>query len=230
MRASATEIHDRVNLDDPLRTDWGFGERENLYNRLLLDAIDAKWTGPPPLPPIILKSTVAQESAFDPKATSPSGYVGLLQLGAEEAKNQGLSLTPIDERTLPEKSLPAGVAVLGIKHGVIRNPLGLWDTPFARTVQRFYDREGLPSDRQIWYLSLAAYNGGGGTVLKAMAQAIERNLDPREWSTLIGSSDSPRSSPLYKAISENFPARMWDSKYREMSAYPISILRRAGAT
>lgn len=225
---ASTDARDRVQIDDPLKTDWGFGERENQYNRLILDAIDAKWVGPPPLPPIILKSTVAQESAFDPKAKSPAGYVGLLQLGTEEAKSQGLKLDPVDERTIPEKNLPAGVGVLGIKHGVIRNPLGLWDTPFAHAVQDYYDKNGAPSDRQIWYLSLAAYNGGGGTVLKAMATAIERNLDPREWSNLIGSADNPKGSPLYKAISENYSSGVWMTKFKEMSKYPVSIMKRAG--
>lgn len=218
-----------MRLDDPLRTDWGFGERENRYNRLILDAIDARWQGPPPLPPIILKAAVAQESGFDPKAKSPSGYVGLLQLGTAEARGQGLSLEPVDERTLPEKNLPAGVGVLGIKHGVVRNPLGLWDTPFAHAVQDYYDRNGLPSDRQTWYLSLAAYNGGGGTVLKAMARAIESGVDPREWSNLVGAADDYRSSPLFGAISDTYSPGLWTSKFREMSAYPVSILRRAGA-
>lgn len=226
--SAPVEASDRVHIADPLHTDWGFGGPENQYNQLILDAIDAKWTGPPPLPPIILKSTVAQESAFDPKAKSPSGYVGLLQVGPEEAKNQGLKLEPIDERTIPEKNLPCGVAVLGVKHGVVRNPLGLWDTPFAHAVQDYYDKNGLPSDRQIWYLSLAAYNGGGGTVLKAMAAAIERNLDPREWSNLIGAPDNPKASPLYKAITDTYSSGVWMSKFKEMSRYPVSIMNRAG--
>lgn len=226
---STAPPRDRVQLDDPLQTNWGFGPRENQYNGMLLDAIAAKWTGPPALPPMILKSQVAQESAFDPKATSPSGYVGLLQLGAAEAKAQGLKLEPVDERTLPEKNLPAGVAVLGIKHGVVRQPLGQWDTPFAHKVQEYYDAKGLPSDRQIWYLSLAAYNGGGGTVLKAMAAAIDRKLDPREWNNLIGPTDDVKKSPLYAAISDTYPQSLWASKYREMSQYPIGILRRANA-
>lgn len=227
--SSLREVRDRVELTDPLYTDWGFGERENLYNALIPDAIASKWAGPPPLPPLILKSQIAQESAFDPKAVSPSGYVGLLQLGAEEAKSQGLKLEPIDERTIPEKNVPAGVGVLGIKHGVVRNPLGLWDTPFAHKVADYYEEKGLPSDRQIWYLSLAAYNGGGGTVLKAMASAIDRDLDPREWANLIGPVDDHKKSPLYAAIKDTYPPSMWNSKYREMSQYPIRILSRAGA-
>jgi hypothetical protein len=225
----ATTIHDEVRIDDPLQTSWGFGERENLYNRQIEDAIAAKWGGPPPLPAIILKSQVAQESGFDPKAVSRSGYVGLLQLGAEEAKAQGLKLEPVDERTLPEKNLPAGVAVLGIKHGVIRQPTALWDTDFAHKVADYYDKNGMPSDRQIWYLSLAAYNGGGGTVLKAMAAAIDRKLDPREWSNLSGPAADYKKSPLYAAVKDTYPQSVWTSKFREMANYPVAILRRANA-
>ncbi|MBM3465277.1 MAG: hypothetical protein FJX76_24555 [Armatimonadetes bacterium] len=206
-----------------LDTDWGYGANENAYNDLILRAIAEKWSQTPPLPPLLLKSTVAQESGFNPNAVSRTGYVGLLQLGASEARSQGLSLEPVDERYIPEKNVPAGIGILAIKHGVIQRPLERYDTDFAHKVDAYYRTSGPPSDRQIFAHSLAAYNGGGATVLRAMAYAIDGGVDPREWSNLLGD----RRSPLYRAVMDVYGPDRAPSKYHEMSKYPLEIIARA---
>ncbi len=219
---------DGVTWTDSLETHWGYGANENVFNDLIRAAVAEKWDERPALPALLLKATVAQESAFNPNAVSRAGYVGLLQLGTQEALSQGLKLEPIDERKIPEKNVPAGVAILAIKHHVVRRPTDRYDTDWARKVDAFYKENGAPDDQQIWYGSLAAYNGGGGTVLRAMAYAIDRGLDPREWDNVIGPVDHPTRSPLYAAVRDVFGPGSAGSKYREMSRYPIEIINRAG--
>jgi membrane-bound lytic murein transglycosylase MltF len=71
---------------------------------------------------------------------------------------------------------------------------------------------------------LAAYNGGGGTVLRAMAVAWDRGLDPRRWENLVGDPANPRQTPLYLACVQIYRGGA-AGKYREMRHYPEKILR-----
>jgi len=49
-----------------INTSWGYGERENAFNVPILKGIWEKWGNySPPMPPLIVKSTIAQESSFD---------------------------------------------------------------------------------------------------------------------------------------------------------------------
>ncbi|BAJ81499.1 putative soluble lytic murein transglycosylase [Acidiphilium multivorum AIU301] len=109
---------------------------------------------PPPAPPprSVILSLIRQESSFDPRATSPSGAEGLMQLmpgtAREVARQSGLALPPgalVDD--------PARNVALGSAY-------------FARLLQRFGDC--LP-------LAIAAYNGGPRNVEKWIAA----NGDPR---------------------------------------------------
>lgn len=200
---------------DPLWTNWGFA-RENQFNEPIASAA-AAW---PELPPRLFKALVAAESAFNPTAVSRTGAAGLVQLTTTSAVRHGLSLSPIDERMVPSRCLPVGVAVLREKHDVVTQPnVG---TPYGAKVAEAYAKLGMPSGDDLWKLDLAAYNGGGGTVLRAMANAYDRGMDPRSWDNLVGTE--PRESPLYAAVLEIYGERSAMAKYHEMARYPGRVL------
>lgn len=76
------------------------------------------------------------ESSFNPEARSPVGAAGLFQFMPRTGESLGLSLAPVDERLIPEKSAVAAAQYLRQLYG------------------RFED----------WPLVLAAYNAGQGRV------------------------------------------------------------------
>lgn len=93
------------------------------------------------VPKALVIAVIAQESGGNPTAVSPTGCAGLMQFCPSTAKSYGLSL---DDRLVPEKAIPAGVALL---QDNIKSFSGSHDkVAFA----------------------LAAYNGGVGIVKKAM--------------------------------------------------------------
>ena len=207
---------------DPLQTSWGYGANENLFNSAIATAATTWPDSEHPLDAKMYKALVATESSFDPTVTSPAGAVGLAQLMPGTATAHGLKLRPIDERKIPEKCLPVGVAVLAEKHNVVVSPDP--NTPYGAKVAAAYATGGKPVGDDLWRLDLAAYNGGGGTVLRAMARAIDDGVDPRKWDNLIAPVDNPRQSPLYAAVKEIFGQAKALRKYREMAAYPNKIL------
>lgn len=224
-------IHQLRRIDGhTIVTNWGYGENENAYNNYIVRACKEKWGDyNPPLPPILLKATIARESSFNPSAVSPTGYVGLMQLGKNEALSQGLSLEPYDERLIPEKNITAGTGILMIKHKVISNPLSFYPAEtWAQNVASYYEKNGAPTDLQKWFLSLGAYNGGGGTILRSMNYALAEKRDPRVWNNLLEPREKPEKSPLYKGIADIYGEKYALSKYYEMGRYPSWILQRAG--
>ena len=89
------------------------------------------------------------ESAFDRRAQSPVGAVGLFQLMPATAKRFGLSLWPFDQRFQPEPSATASAQYLKFLHDKFGN----------------------------WRLALAAYNAGEGTVQKLLDRHHARSYD-----------------------------------------------------
>lgn len=82
------------------------------------------------------------ESSFDPSAKSPVGALGLFQLMPKTAQSLGLSLTPQDQRLIPQQNARAA----------------------ARYLKKLYRRFG------SWPLTLAAYNAGEGRIAKLSKQ------------------------------------------------------------
>jgi len=211
-----------------LMTSWGFGPRENHYNELIVEAVKITWSdAESPLPPLLYKSLMAVESSFRNEAVSPAGAAGLAQLMPDTAKRFGL--THLD-RMDPCKALPAGIAALEEKHRVICDPGNYYSVigmaakpcPWGDKVAAAYHHFGMPEGEDRWYLVLGAYNGGGGTILRAMARAYDRGLDPRKWDNVAGPPGHCLHSPLHEACREVF-GRGCDSKTRELANYPRKI-------
>ncbi len=89
------------------------------------------------------------ESAFDARARSPAGAVGLFQLMPATAKRFGLSTWPRDQRLQPAPSATASAQYLKYLHN------------------RFGD----------WRLALAAYNSGEGTVQRLLKRNKTKTYD-----------------------------------------------------
>jgi len=223
---------DTVTLSDPLETSWpDSSANQNKYNAEIRDGVKARWgTYQPALPELLYKSLIRQESNFNPKALSPSGYAGLAQISKTDARREGLVVnSKVDERYNARKCAKAGVGVLQEKLDLMLNPERLAHLyPFAAKVVEAYGVYGRPTEpEQVWTLGLAAYNGGQGTMLRTMARAYEAGLDPRSFANLIEPRDEPEKSPLYATTLEVFGAKKAMAKYREISHYPVQILARA---
>ncbi|MGM9992661.1 MAG: transglycosylase SLT domain-containing protein [Candidatus Bruticola sp.] len=220
-----------ITSPEDLQTSWGYGTRENSYNGYIFNSVAKVWPHQKvvPLNPLLLKSLLACESGFDPEAVSYTGAVGIAQLTPETAKRFGLGWSASRD---PQQAIPAGVKVLAEKAKVIIDPgnyhkmMGL--TPdrclYAQKVAAAYQKYGVPSTEQYWCLMLAAYNGGGGTILRAMAIASDRGLDPRQWVNLVGDMNAPHNTPLYLACQDIFRGGAL-SKYREIANYPGKIIK-----
>ena len=215
---------------DYLYTSWGFGVKENKYNASILKSVNTVWPHENyPLDPILLKSLLAAESSFNPTAVSPTGAAGIAQLTPDSAKRFGLTWTTVRD---PQYAIPAGVKVLAEKAQAILNPgeyhklLGVKpeSCAYAMNVANAYDTLGAPDENQAWPLILAAYNGGGGTILRAMSTAWKRGLDPRDWNNLVGDRRDPQNSPLYLACVDIY---RWGApgKYKEIADYPVRIMK-----
>ncbi len=215
-----------------LVTNWGYGPAENAYNDLILAAIEEHWEDQDnPLDPLYFKALIAVESAFKKDAVSRTGCAGLVQFAPDTAKRFGLSLHPVDQRFIPEIAIPAGVKVLAEKQKVVLEPqnyfqilLGNSDKqcPFGSVVYQAYQRMGAPRGNDLLSLGLASYNGGGGTIMRAMAKAIEMGKNPLDWNSLVGTG--PHDSPLYAAC-EMIYKHGAPGKYREMADYPVKIFK-----
>ena len=211
------------SVQSSIDTDWGFGSRENWYNTMVIDGVAARWSDDEhPLPPLLFKAVIAAESGFRSQAKSPTGAAGLCQITRGTAQAHGLKLSPRDERLIPAKCVPVGVAILDEKHRYLKNPPT--SQSFGRRVREAYAELGRPTTEQFQKLALAGYNGGASTVTRAMAEAYDQGLDPREWDNLVGDSSRMEESPLYKAVERVYGRRRARSKYREMAHYPGRVL------
>jgi hypothetical protein len=227
-----TAVHAAPARDsgDPVATSWvnGFGRnvsRQNRYNAEL-ESARREW---PRLDPLVLKSILAQETGFVASAANTYGYAGIAQLGVREARQVGLgtgssrmrnSRTGVaarvdrarDERLVPRLAIPAAARLLRAK---------------ATALERGFGHYGAPNGDDYWRFVAAAYNGGEGTVLRALRIAYgDSTPDTVRWDDLVRAPDGDvRRSPLYRAVVEvGMNPRV---KYREISEYARDVVSRA---
>lgn len=211
-------------------TNWGYGPAENAYNELILQSIEEHWPDKEnPMDPRLFKALIAAESSFKKDVFSRTGCAGLVQIAPDTGSRFGLSMYPVDERLIPEKAVPVGLKVLAEKQRVILEPdnyfgilLGKPEKkcPYGTVVARDFEQRGRPQGDDLLMLQLASYNGGGGTVMRAMARAVETGKNPHSWDELVGSG--PGDSPLYEACEMIYKGGA-AGKYREMANYPRKI-------
>ncbi len=224
-----------------IETSWtlGFGRGitgQNDFN----DAIRAAQERCPDVDPLILKSILAQETGFRESvfASNPFGYAGVAQLGLSEAHEAGLQTGASrprrrghaavydrahDERFDPSKAIPAAAVILQNKERDLRTGVTL------RTGRHLegYDHYGEPSGDDRWRFAAAAYNGGQGTILRALRHAYG-DVPPSvvRWNDLVRTpTGNVRDSPLWQAIRDvgMNPA----VKFREISEYAANVVARA---
>lgn len=104
----------------------------------------------------LIVAQMYQESGFNPKAKSPAGAIGLMQMLPRTAREFG-----VKNLRDPEQAVRSGVAYLAWLHSRFEPDLTVKD--------------------RIWF-SLAAYNAGFGHVTDARRLASRRlGLDPNRW-------------------------------------------------
>ncbi|WP_231758567.1 transporter substrate-binding domain-containing protein [Microbulbifer elongatus] len=113
-----------------------------------------------------------QESNFNPKAVSPVGAQGLLQVMPATAEDMGFP-PPVFE---PDRNIRAGVKYLD------------W------VRDRF--EPTLPAVEKLWFI-LASYNAGYGHLLDARRLARELGLDPDVWFGNVETAMLKLSEPQY---------------------------------
>lgn len=113
-----------------------------------------------------------QESNFNPKAVSPVGAQGLMQVMPMTAEDMGFQ-PPVFE---PERNIKAGIKYLN------------W------VRDRF--EPTLPAIDKLWF-SLASYNAGYGHLLDARRLAQEMGLDPDVWFGNVEMAMLKLSEPQY---------------------------------
>jgi membrane-bound lytic murein transglycosylase F len=105
----------------------------------------------------LIAAQIYQESHFNPKAKSPAGASGLMQLTPSTAKSLG-----VEKIFQPASNIEAGVQHL----------------------KNLYDHFDKAKGRNRMFIALAAYNIGQGHVWDARKIARSMNLDPNQWSSL----------------------------------------------
>lgn len=204
------------------------GVSNNLYDDVIARSVE--WC--PGLSPKILKSLLAQESNFNPKVINQYGYAGIAQFGRTAAREVGLQVgiagSASDHRLDPSKAIPAAARLLNIKA--------------KRLGEIAFSKYGQPNGTNFWKFTLAAYNGGEGTVALAMGNAYRIGVSQARAQGLVG-ADVVRyarnyasnwenlkiggtGSPLGQAAATYFP-KIAAQKYHEIGNYPTQIVGRA---
>ena len=105
----------------------------------------------------LIKCQVWQESAFNPKAVSPCGAIGLMQIMPATGLSLGL---PREKLFIPSESIKGGVTYL------------------KRQYEHFPE---IPEHRERLKFALASYNGGRGYINQALALARKEDAPWQTW-------------------------------------------------
>ena len=120
----------------------------------------------------LISAQIYQESHLNPRAKSPAGAKGLMQLLSRTAKSLG-----VKDIYDPVENINAGVQHL-------------------KNLYDLFDKANGP-DRLL--ISLAAYNIGQGHIRDARNLAVKLNLDPDSWESLSKTLPLLRFRKYYKA-------------------------------
>lgn len=151
---------------------------------------------------LLIKAQIYQESRFDPKAVSPAGAMGLMQIMPITAVELELD-DPFD----PEENVSAGVRYLAIQY------------------EHFPEIPGF-SDRIS--ASLASYNGGRGYVNKALELGRVQCSEPASYLEWWNRGGLPGAWQLWPVIARNLERveyRGWTPDYKQMQNYVTRILK-----
>ncbi|MCK4413834.1 MAG: transglycosylase SLT domain-containing protein [Candidatus Eisenbacteria sp.] len=137
--------------------------------------------------PDLVMSVIEVESAFNPRAISPAGALGLMQIVPESAGRDALELCPDLPNPLPreayfdpETNIRLGCAYLHI----------LEHRRFAGVRDRLSRR----------HMTLAAYNGGAGSVARALA-GTNRTADA------VRAANAMDDQAVYEQLRTHLPQR-----------------------
>jgi peptidoglycan hydrolase-like protein with peptidoglycan-binding domain len=214
-----TEKNGVVPDNSKIHTDWkqGLGRKiddQNKYNNFIEVAAEKNV-----IDPFILKSLIAQESGFNPKACNNFGYAGLTQIGGAAIKETNLNIGNTkkiegkwefdfdnDERFDPQKAISAGAKALAIKIARVDNLI------FSKYTTQLSQQEKIK-------FYLAAYNCGEGTVVQAVKLSDKNNPT---WDEIIN-RDYKEKSCLWSAINPDWGT---EKKYIEITEYVDNIIKR----
>ncbi len=149
----------------------------------------------------LISAQIYQESHLNPRAKSPAGAKGLMQLLSKTAQSLG-----VKDVYNPVENINAGVQHL-------KNLYDLFD-----------GSEG--TDRML--IALAAYNIGQGHIQDARRLAIEMNLDPNSWESLAKTLPLLRFRKYYKKSKYGYCRGTEPVRYIKQIMIYYDILKRRG--
>ena len=214
-----------------MKTDWKKGyfrdlKRQNYYNKWIFSVCKFYV-----LPQIIFKSIMLQETSGKKWVSNRHGFAGLMQTGFQETIDAGYSTG----KTKLKKNNKGELYWSYDKEGDDRfdpfKSIQIAAFEFNRKMSRidnfFKDNDiGKPfNDIEKWKLYIAAYNIGGGTVIRAINNRYDGSGNVIKWKDLITSkSGKLEDSAIYEEMPEEWNRK---AKYGEITSFVSGVWKRA---